>query len=65
MVEQAIELDEDPLEALHTYANQVLPEFIEGGSRLDDHPLLRNDTIINYYEVNNLFFFNLIKINCQ
>ncbi|KAG2226033.1 hypothetical protein INT45_002499 [Circinella minor] len=50
LVEQAIELDKDPLQTLHTYANQVLPEFIEDGTRLDDHPLLRNDTLINYYE---------------
>ncbi|KAI9475361.1 Fanconi anemia protein FancD2 nuclease-domain-containing protein [Zychaea mexicana] len=49
LVGQAIELDKDPLQALHTYVNQVLPQYNEEG-RLEDHPLLRDDTVIYYYE---------------
>ncbi|KAG0165038.1 Fanconi anemia group D2 protein [Apophysomyces sp. BC1034] len=49
LVEQAIELDNNPLQVLHDYVNIVLPTFERDG-RLEGHPLLRDDTIVVYYQ---------------
>lgn len=49
-MEQAIELDQDPLSTLHDYVNNVLESFEENGS-LEEHPLLRTDTVLSYYQV--------------
>ncbi|KAI7882271.1 hypothetical protein K492DRAFT_145306 [Lichtheimia hyalospora FSU 10163] len=49
LLEQAIELDQDPLSTLHSYVDDVLENFEENGS-LDEHPLLRTDTVLSYYQ---------------
>ncbi|CAO3636846.1 unnamed protein product [Mucor hiemalis] len=49
LVEQWIELSEDPLDVLHNLVNNVLPRFEEEG-KLEEHPLLKVDTVIQYYQ---------------
>jgi hypothetical protein len=50
-LEQWIELSEDPLDVLHNLVNEVLPQFEEEG-KLEGYPLLKNDTVVQYYQVN-------------
>lgn len=50
MLEQWIELSEDPLDVLHNLVNDVLPRYEEEG-KLEEYPLLNDDTVIHYYQV--------------
>ncbi|KAG1141804.1 hypothetical protein G6F37_006431 [Rhizopus arrhizus] len=49
LIEQTIELNDDPLQVLHELANDVLSRF-ESEGLLEDHPLLRKDTAVQYYQ---------------
>lgn len=45
-----IELNDDPLQVLHELVNDVLPNFEREGA-LENHPLLKSDTAVQYYQV--------------
>ncbi|KAI9312717.1 Fanconi anaemia protein FANCD2, partial [Dichotomocladium elegans] len=49
LLEQAIELHQDPLTELHNYVEVVLPTYDQDGP-IDEHPLLRQDTVLFYYQ---------------
>ncbi|KAI9258491.1 Fanconi anemia protein FancD2 nuclease-domain-containing protein [Sporodiniella umbellata] len=49
LVEQTVELSDDPLQVLHELVNNVLPRF-ESEGILEDHPLLKQDTSVQYYQ---------------
>lgn len=55
MVEQWIELSEVPLDVLHDLVNTVLPRFEEEG-KLEEHPLLKADTIVQFYQASANYF---------
>ncbi|KAL4206758.1 Fanconi anemia protein FANCD2, partial [Rhizopus microsporus] len=49
LIEKTIELDDDPLQVLHNLVNDVLPRYEDQGP-LEDHPLLKSDTVVQYYQ---------------
>jgi hypothetical protein len=53
LIEKTIELDDDPLQMLHNLVNDVLPRYEDQGP-LEDHPLLKSDTVVQYYQVNDI-----------
>lgn len=49
LVEQSVEMAEDPLDALQQYVSDVLPRY-EQEDMIEGHPLLRSDNVPFYYQ---------------